>query len=184
MLIRIARKEIVEMVRDGRFRFAGGMVFLLLSCALLLGWQHYREVSAQQQAAQLATRHQWLNQGKKNPHSAAHYGIYAFKPKIPLSLLDRGTDPYTGVAVWLEAHKQNQFQYRPAQDATAVQRFGELSGAMVLQVLVPLLIVLLAFSSLAGEREAGTLRQLMSLGVRPSVLLRGKALGVAARWGC
>ncbi|MFN7934730.1 MAG: DUF3526 domain-containing protein [Bryobacteraceae bacterium] len=183
MLIRIARKEIVEMARDGRFRVAGGLVFLLLACALLLGWQHYRDVSAQQQAAQQATRQQWLNQGKKNPHSAAHYGIYAFKPKIPLSLVDRGTDPYTGVSVWLEAHKQNEFKYRPAQDATAVQRFGELSGAMVLQVLLPLLIVLLAFSSLSGERELGTLRQLMSLGVRPSILVRGKALGIAGALG-
>jgi ABC-2 type transport system permease protein len=44
--------------------------------------------------------------------------------------------------------------------------FGELTGATVLQLLVPLLIVMLSFDALAGERESGTLRQLMSLGVR------------------
>ena len=59
-------------------------------------------------------------QPKKNPHSAAHYGVYAFKPKSPLALVDTGIDPYMGVAVWLEAHKQNEFKYRPAQDRTAV----------------------------------------------------------------
>ncbi len=184
MILRIARKEVTEMLRDGRFRVSGAIVFALLAGALLLGWQHYREVSAQHAAAQEATRQQWLNQGAKNPHSAAHYGVYAFKPKAPLSLVDRGTDPYTGVAVWLEAHKQNEFKYRPAQDATAVQRFGELTGATVLQLLVPLLIVLLAFNAFSGERELGTLRQLLSLGVKQSDLATGKALGVAGALAC
>lgn len=183
MILRIARKEMTEMVRDGRFRAAGAIVFALLAGALLLGWQHYREVSAQHAAAQKATREQWVGQGKKNPHSAAHYGIYAFKPKVPLTMVDRGTDPYTGVAVWLEAHKQNEFKYRPAQDATAVQRFGELTGATVLQLLVPLLIVLLTFNAFSGERELGTLRQLLSLGVSQTDLARGKALGVAGALG-
>ncbi|MBL8294454.1 MAG: DUF3526 domain-containing protein [Bryobacterales bacterium] len=180
MTARIARKELLEMVRDGRFRAAGAIVFALLGGALLLGWQHHREVKAQHDAARKATRDQWLHQGRKNPHSAAHYGVYAFKPKSPLALVDHGTDAYTGVAAWLEAHKQNEFKYRPAQDSTAAQRFGELTGATVLQLLVPLLIVLLSFDALAGERESGTLRQLMSLGVRPGVLAAGKAVGVAS----
>jgi len=183
MTLRIARKEFTEMLRDGRFRGAGAIVFILLAGALLLGWRNHGEVSAQHATAQQATRAQWLSQGKKNPHSAAHYGVYAFKPQVPLSLVDHGTDPYTGVAVWLEAHKQNEFKYRPAQDATAVQRFGELTGATVLQLLVPLLIVLLTFNAFSGERELGTLRQLMSLGVSPSQLASGKALGVAAALG-
>ena len=72
---------------------------------------------------------QWLGQTKKNPHSAAHYGVYAFKPKSPLAIVDTGIDPYMGVAVWLEAHKQNEFKYRPAQDRTAVGRFGEMTAA-------------------------------------------------------
>ncbi len=179
MIFRIARKEMTEMIRDGRFRVSAAIVFALLAGSLLLGWHHYREIRAQHIAAQQATREQWLKQGNKNPHSAAHYGVYAFKPTAPLSLVDHGTDPYTGVAVWLEAHKQNEFKYRPAQDATAVQRFGELTGATVLQLLLPLLIVLLTFNAFAGERELGTLRQLVSLGVKPSDLALGKAVGVA-----
>ena len=179
MILQIARKEMTEMSRDGRFRIAGSILFALLAGALLLGWQNYREVSAQHAAAQKATRQQWLSQGKKNPHSAAHYGVYAFKPRTAVSLLDQGTEPWTGIAVWLEAHKQNEFKYRPAQDATPLQRFGELTGATVLQLLVPLLIILLTFNAFSAERELGTLRQLLSLGVKRSDLAAGKALGVA-----
>ena len=96
--------------------------------SLAAGWRHYADVSRQHATAQAATRAQWLQQPKKNPHSAAHYGVYAFKPKSQLAMVDTGIDPYVGVAVWLEAHKQNEFKYRPAQDRTAVQRFGEMTG--------------------------------------------------------
>jgi ABC-2 type transport system permease protein len=183
MISTIARKEVTEMVRDGRVGWAAAIVLALLAASLLLGWQHYRDVSSQHELARRSTREHWLNQGSKNPHSAAHYGVYAFKPKTPLSFVDRGIDPWVGVAAWLEAHKQNEFKYKPAQDATAVQRFGELTGSTVLQVLIPLMIVMLTFSAFSNEREQGTLRQLLSLGVKRSHLAIGKALGIALALG-
>jgi ABC-2 type transport system permease protein len=179
MIGRIARKECLEMVRDGRFRTAAVIVLVLLVAALAAGWRHYSDVRRQHDTATRATRAQWLNQGRKNPHSAAHYGVYAFKPRTQLSMVDTGVDPYVGVAAWLEAHMQNEFKYRPAQDRTALGRFGEMTAAEVLQLLVPLLIVLLTFGAFAAEREAGTLRQLASLGVPPRRLAAGKALGIS-----
>ena len=180
MILRIARKELLDTTRDGRFRVLAALVLAISLISLAAGWKHYRGVRQQHEEAQRATRTQWLGQGQKNPHSAAHYGVYAFKPKSRLSMVDTGIDPYVGVAAWLEAHKQNEFKYRPAQDRTAVQRFGELTAAEASVVLLPLFIVLVTFSSFAGEREHGTLRQLLSLGVRPRDLALGKALGIAA----
>jgi ABC-2 type transport system permease protein len=179
MIARIARKEMTEMFRDGRFRLASAIVTVLLLASLGAGWKHYSDVRAQHSDAQAAERQNWLQQEKRNPHSAAHYGVYAFKPKSQLAMIDTGVDPYVGVSVWLEAHKQNEFKFRPAQDGTSLQRFGELTAAVVLQILIPLLIVLLTFSSFAGEREQGTLRQLLSMGVHRRDLTLGKALGIA-----
>ncbi len=179
MVLRIARKELLEMTRDGRFRIAGGVVVLLLLTALGLGWQRHADVTAAHEAAVAKERALWESQGEKSPHSAAHYGVYAFKPTGRLAFFDHGTEAYTGVTVWLEAHKQNQFLYRPARDGNTLQRFGELTAAAVLQLLLPLLIILLAFTTFAGERESGTLRQLLSLGVDRRDLALGKALGVA-----
>jgi ABC-2 type transport system permease protein len=183
MITRIARKELTEMLRDGRFRWAAAIVFALLLAAVVMGAKHHRDVRRQHDLARAETREQWLRQPAKNPHSAAHYGVYAFKPKLLPALLDRGVDPFVGQSVWLEAHKQNEFKFKPAQDATAVQRFGELTAATVMQLLIPLLIILLAFPAFAGEREQGTLRQLLSLGVRKTDLAWGKALGVAGALG-
>jgi ABC-2 type transport system permease protein len=183
MLTTIARKEAVELWRDGRFRWGAALVVALLAVALLSGWQHYRDIEASHTAATEATWQRWMSQGEKNPHSAAHYGVYAFKPVTPLSLVDQGVNSYTGVFTWLEAHNQNPFEYRPAQDAPALARFGQLTASTVLQLLVPLLIVLLGFSAITAEREAGTLRLLLSAGVKRGTLAAGKAAGLALGLG-
>lgn len=175
----IARKELLELWRDGRFRVAALLLGLLLIGAELLGWRNYVDLNRQAQQASHDERARWLSQGDKYPHAAAHYGVFAFKTPRPLSILDSGVQPYVGSAVWLEAHKQNEMLYRPAEDATALQRFGDLTVASVGQVLLPLLIIFMAFPAFAGEREDGTLKQLVLLGIRPGDLLLGKAAGLA-----
>ena len=183
MIRTIAYKEFLEMVRDGRVQWAAGIIIALLLTALAVGWRNYEEINSERQLAQSTVREQWLSQPEQNPHSGVHYGTYAFKPKTFLSSVDTGIEPYVGATVWLEAHLQNQMVARPADDASAIQRFGQMTAAMVLQLLLPLLIILISFSAFAGEREQGTLRQLISLGVKPSHLAAGKALGVAGALG-
>ena len=179
MIKHIARKEFTDVIRDGRFRWCAALVGALLLVSLGHGWVQARQAQEELAAAQATARDHWESQGEKNPHSAAHYGIYAFKPRLALSFVDEGVDPYTGTSVWLEAHRQNDFLMRPAQDATAAQRVGALTAAQVLQNLVPLLVILLTFGALAGEREQGTLRQLLATGIGRRELAVGKALGVA-----
>jgi ABC-2 type transport system permease protein len=180
MIKTIAQKEFTEMLRDGRFRWSAGALLLLLLAAAIIGWNQAQEIKRDREAAANMDKQTWEAQGNKNPHSAAHFGHYAFKPTTALSYVDHGLNPYLGVAIWLEAHYQNLSSHRPIEDKTALQRFGELTVAWTLQYLVPLLIILLAFSSFAGERERGTLRQLVSLGVPSRKLAFGKALGVSA----
>lgn len=180
MMLRIARKEFTELLRDGRVRVTSVLLLALLGVALLAGRHRQEEVRRDHAAAQEAMRGFWVNQGAKNPHSAAHYGLWVFKPVPPLGLFDAGVDAYTGVTTYLEAHRQNEFTRRPAMDQPTVARMGAWSAAAILQQLVPLLIILLAFPAFAGEREGGTLRQLLALGVPMRALLAGKALGIAA----
>lgn len=180
MLKHIVRKEVRETMRDGRFRWGAVLVGGLLVLALAAGWSQRVTIATAHAAAAEQSREHWLEQGEKNPHSAAHYGIYVFKPVSSLSMVDRGVDPYMGVTTWLEAHYQNPFSNRAVQDTPALARFGEFTAATTLQLLVPLLILLLAFQSFSGERESGTLRQVMSLGVPPGRLALGKVAGTLA----
>ena len=175
----IARKEIRELSRDGRFWTVGAAVVGLLLASLAFGFRQARAAHAERTAAQRVAEEQWRGQDKKNPHVAAHYGTYVFKTTGALTFVDPGATPFLSVSVKLEAHKRNPLEGARAQDGTALQRFGRLSVASVLQLLVPLLVIGLGFAAWTGERERGTLRQLASLGVPARAQLAGKALGLS-----
>ncbi len=179
----VARKELKSLFRDGRIRLTGVIVVVMLIVAVATAVQRYIDISAERSAAQALVTEQWQAQGEKNPHAAAHYGLHAFKPVTPLTFFDTGVTNFEGVSIWLGAHRRNRADARPADDMTAMARFGELTGAYVLQVFMPLLIILIAFSSIAGEREQGTLRQVLSTGIRPGALVIGKALGALTAVG-
>ncbi len=165
MTTRTFIKESKEMMRDGRIRIAFIIVILLLGAAVWISMRQYQNVNARYEAAKAAEREVWDNQGKKNPHSAAHYGTYAFKPKYPLSLVDQGVDKYTGTSIFLEAHNRNEAQFSAAADQTGLARFGDLTPDFVLLFMIPLLIILLGYNSFTKEREMGTLTLLKSQGI-------------------
>lgn len=176
----IIAKEWADLRRDARWRILLGVTLALMLAALALGLQHNHRLHEAHEQAELGDRQVWTAQGAKNPHSAAHFGQYAYKPVGPLALAEPGVDAYVGQAIWLEAHKQNEGQFRAARDGSLAARMGQLNLAFVLQTVLPLMALLLGHAAWAGEREQGTLRQLLSLGVRPTQLMVGKALTAAA----
>ncbi len=176
----VARKEWTELARDSRWRALIAVTLAMMVVSLALGLLHLGRLEREHQAATTGDRWVWTAQGPKNPHSAAHFGQYAFKPVGPLAVADPGTDEFAGSSVYLEAHRQNEAQFRSARDGTLGSRMGRLSLAFVLQAVLPLMAILLGFAAFAGERDAGTLALQLSLGVRPADLLLGKALASGA----
>ncbi len=172
------RKELKELIRNGRIKIAFGIVVLLLAIATWISGKQYRSVNEQYATAKTAERSIWDNQGEKNPHSAAHYGTYAFKPKYPLSLIDHGVDKYAGSSIFLEAHKRNEAQFSMASDQTGLARFGDLTPDFILLFIIPLLIVLLGYNAFTKEREMGTLLLLKSQGTTIWKLIFGKWLAL------
>jgi len=126
----IACKDFRERLRDGRLYWAGGLVLILLMTALAVGFQHQQTARMEQAAAQQSDYQDWLQQDARHPHDAAHQGMHVFKPEGSLSLLDPGINPYIGSTIWLQAHMQSEVKFRPAQDASGLQRFGDLSAGI------------------------------------------------------
>lgn len=179
MIRTVAGKELRGALRDGRVLAGGLALFVLGAVALASAGARFEALSQERAAAQAVVAQQWREQGEKNPHSAAHYGLYAFRPALPLAFFDPGVSAYEGVSIWLEAHKRNFATGRPADDMTPLLRFGDLSLAFVFQTLVPLGLILMAYAGLSSERESGTLRQLLACGATPGQLFIGKLLGLA-----
>ncbi|WP_298521001.1 DUF3526 domain-containing protein [uncultured Kordia sp.] len=178
MIVHTFRKEIKELWRDGRVRIAFIIVLFLTAIAVFISTNHYKNVNEQYVEASANEREVWDNQGEKNPHSAAHYGTYAFKPKYPLSLIDQGVDKYTGTSIFLEAHNRNEAQFIAASDQTGLARFGDLTPDFILLFIIPLLLILIAYNSITKEKENGTLTLLNSQGAVGWKIVFGKWMAI------
>ncbi|UMB60766.1 DUF3526 domain-containing protein [Lutibacter sp. A80] len=171
-------KELKEFFRDGRIKISALIVLLLLSTSVWISYNQYKNSSEEVATAKLEERAIWENQGDKNPHSAAHYGTYVFKPKHPLSLLDQGVDKYVGTSIFLTAHNRNEAAYSKVADQTGLARFGVLSPDFVLLFIIPLLIILIGYNSITKERDMGTMSLLKSQGISFWKIILGKWLAI------
>ncbi len=178
MLLHIAKKELTENLRERKFQLSALIITILMIVSILVSKNYYEKIRREHEVAMQTARQQWENQGMKNPHSAAHYGTYAFKPIQSLSLIDNGLEKYLGVSIFMEAHRQNDAQYKLIADQNSFARFGEMTPAFVMTYLIPLLIILIGFSSLSGEKERGTLKLLLSQGLSKTTLVLGKIIGI------
>ncbi|ATY31100.1 DUF3526 domain-containing protein [Sphingomonas psychrotolerans] len=174
----IAGQQWRLLVRDRRLTLLAVALVLVLCTASLTGAALHGTQEAERRGAQAEEAHVWESQGPANPHGAAHFGRYVFKPASPLAIVDPGLLPQLGSALKLEAHANNPARNRGIDGGTALDRFGGLSPAAMLQALVPLLIILSGFAAFAGERSRGLLRQELAGGVAPRVLMAGRMAGL------
>jgi ABC-2 type transport system permease protein len=180
MIASIIRKEFVSTLRDGRLWILGIFLLAIFMGFFLASTHELTQLRQEKHSVGLTAKEQWNTQSVKNPHSAAHYGIYVFKPDLPVAALDPGLRPFVGQSLWLEPHKRNLTRFSPSTDQILANRFGQATTSFVLYALLPLMIVALTFNSVSQERERGTLRMLHSLGIAAKPLLFGKLLGLLA----
>lgn len=172
------RKEVLAILRDGRLTV---LALALLATLIATFWTSLHDYQQQEQEkARIAqtVRKQWDQQGDKNPHRGAHYGLYVFRPDSPLTVIEPGITRDTGLSIYLEPHRRNLARNAQAADDSIAARLGRISPAFVLHTLLPLLIIAFCFNAVTQEREQGTLRMLHSLGLSGIRLLWGKLLAL------
>ena len=177
-MTRVVRLEVLNLMRDSRLAATMAVFAGVLLLSAVASWLAVTRDADLKAAVAAEERQRWLGQGEKDPHSAAHYSVYAFKPARALAAIDPGVVPFVGEAVWLEAHVQNDLLFRPQQDANSFERLGLVDPAGLLIRFGPLALFLLAFASAAREREHGVLG--LALGIAPArgIYLGAKVLGV------
>lgn len=178
MIGTLFKNEWRAILRDGRGLMILATAVILAALATWTSASTDQRERAGQQAATESAREAWLARDVDHPHSRAHYGDYVFRPNGPLSGLDPGLQAVTGRAVFTEAHRQNVDVHRPQEDAATLLRFDRLEPSTVLQLLVPLVLILAGFASVASERESGRLKLLTLQGVAPRTLLLAKTLAL------
>ena len=180
MLRPLIRLEIVKLLRDSRIAavtITFAVVFLVSGIASAIEVRQNARVKA---ATAAEERQRWLNQGEKDPHSAAHYSVYAFKPSLPMQAVDPGIVPFVGETVWLEAHLQNDLLSRPQQDADGFERLGLVDPSSLLTRFGPLVMLLLAFAVAAHERQLGVLGLALATTSKRWLYLAAKVTSITA----
>ena len=170
----IAKKDLMVLRRESVMKVLLGVGIALLIASLMAGLQQERVFDKERAAALQTDKDVWMGQGDRNPHSAAHFSRYAFRPASPLALIDPGTSDFAGLAVWMEAHYQDPAVFRRAEDGGELSRYAQLTPAFLMITAAPLLVFLMMYGSIAGEREDGTLRQLLAAGVTGRQFFAGK----------
>ncbi|TQV75054.1 DUF3526 domain-containing protein [Aliikangiella marina] len=153
-----------------------GIILTLSSVVVTAVKMH--ELSEQRQATQNKSEETFLQQPDRHPHRMVHYGHYAFRVPAPLSMLDPGVDAYTGNSIFLEGHRQNTAMFAEQKQTTGLTKLGSLSPAFIVQVIAPLLLVLIGYSSISRERESQTLTFLVAQGVSFYSLIIGKGVAL------
>lgn len=174
----IARHERKLLLADRRLTASAITLVALFALSFFSGWHEYQTTTQQNQRAQQDDRTRWLNQPVKGPHAAADQGLLVFQHLPSLSAFDPGVLPYTGSQAILGGHHEQILTEMQAEGKHSLHRLGSLTGATVLQRFVPLFLILLLYRTIAGEREQGTLRQMLAVGVSASELVLGKLAGV------
>ena len=155
------------------------LIFILsiISLAWVSNVQSENQSKAQV-AAEKHIRSQWDNLEPMNPHRAAHYGVYVFKPISILNSLDDGVSSITGNVLKLEGHVQNEIVHSEASQSITISKFGKLKPSIILQYVVPLFLIFLSFGSITNDKETGRMKLIALQGVSPEKLVLSKSISI------
>ena len=154
----IAREEWRVLARNRAGLIASALLVLLILVSSFTSLERRSAIEADRERYQASVDTDFDAQPNRHPHRMVHYGQFVFRPIAPLAFFDAGVDSFTGNTIFLEGHRQNSANFAEARQSSLLLRFGQLTPAFVLQTLAPLLLIFLAFASVAREKERATLR--------------------------
>ncbi len=177
-MINILINEWKQFLRNKLFVFL--CLFFLISLCIVTFFgivQNDKQVEAQK-IAQEHIRSQWDEMEPSNPHSAAHFGTYAFKSTSILNSIDEGISSVTGNVLRLEGHKQNDIVFSESSQSLLISKFGKLKPALILQFIIPLFLIFFSFSNYTSEISNGRIKLLIIQGASLRQIVFSKVFSV------
>ena len=174
----LIKNEIRLLSQNKVLKWLSITILFLGLIALWISINEYKFEDVTRSFFQEKHRKMWLEQPPKNPHMAAHYGTFAFKPANPLSLFDKGIRNFSGSFTYLEAHRQNDFVGSPAQNSSIYLRMGEFNLSFLLQFAIPLLILAIASGMFSKEKQNGIYSFITTNSIAGSSLFYAKSIAL------
>lgn len=173
MLITLIRRELLDNLMTFRFAAAVFITLLLVVAATAVLIQDY-ERRLESYNTSIETHRQGLR--KRQTYSPGVERLYVDRPPNPLSLFNVGLDKRLGnkirVSPWFVPSLWDATM--DSSDNSFLNIFSSIDIVFIFEVVLSLLALIFAYDTLAGERERGTLRLVLTHPVRRGHILFAK----------
>jgi ABC-type transport system involved in multi-copper enzyme maturation permease subunit len=170
----VLMKELWEGIYGYKFLLIFTISIILIPLSMYSGARRYQEELRQYQQALHSSARAFRNQEPKHPHEAAHFGRTISKPPIPLSIFSSGLQDALGVTAQIDPHYTPRLTGSRYETMPIFSILGQFDFAFCISLIFSLLAIVSAFDLISGEKEAGTLRLILSHPISRSDLLLGK----------
>ncbi len=171
------KKELLENIRNFRFPLALGLCLVIIPLGFIIAQQDY--IARQRVYDGLVANYE---QSHRTLFDVLTSGGAAFRQPARLAFLSAGVEllipnsAETRGHVNLESRVQDMNSRR--QDNPFAFLFGRLDLAFIVSTVLGVFVMIFSFNAVAGERERGTLAQIMSNAVpRPAIIAAKMAAG-------
>ncbi len=165
-------KEVHDLVLTLRFTLGTALVLVLAVLAAYIGSLDYN-----------ARLDSYDTKLKLNEDNLSKVAVYSFlrpavvRPPEPLSVIDHGLEGRLGTDVNISVEEEQTEARGENRGNEYLAIFSEIDLTVIVAVILGLLALLFTFDAVSGEREAGTLKLMMSFSLSRSEFLLGKYLG-------
>jgi ABC-2 type transport system permease protein len=180
----VARRELIDQLTSLRFLVIALLVVGLTPLAVYVGardyinrLQDFSRLSAERQAFVSKTPNKAVT-GRDDLLTPENdlLVLRVLRPPEPMSALVRGLDG--ALPQYWDFSSAGHSEGPPAtQPRRLIDALGQMDLEFLIRVVLGLLAVLLAFDAVAGEKESGTLRMVLSQPISRSAFLAGKLVG-------
>jgi len=181
MLVTIIRKEILENILSYRFPLFLVIVVLLIPTSLYVNYLEYEKRVADY-GEQVRLADETLRSSRLMDIHMGTIPLNGFRSPAPLAVFANG----------FENSLPRYYEFQPngvkegetsVGDETVLSILGKFDFLFIVQMVVSLIVLLFASDLVAGEKELGTLRGMLSNSVaRPTILLAKLLGGFIAVW--
>lgn len=172
MLWTIAKKELLEDLRSFRFTSCFLLCVVLFTVSSIVGARDYRNrlryVKAEEDRQQEAI---------SRIRVYSHIKPVAFRRPSPLSVFSQGYERSFDPGVRISHRRIPYLAQKKRVDNPYLEIIPPIDLSTVVKIILSLLAILLSFDAISGEKEAGTLRLLLSNALPRPILLFGKYTG-------
>lgn len=172
----LARKELLDQVSSVKFIILFGVSTVLIVLSLYTGSASYVAARNEHRATETLARRETEN--RQDYSELMRFGVKVARPPAALSAVAAGVEPALGRSARVRIQGEPEFSPPPVSETPVLAVLGQLDLNAVVRVFLSLFALLLTYDAVAGEKESGTLRAVLSNPVPRAQLLLGKALGL------